>query len=42
MAYSIGGTSDNVNDGDGVEEGLASDDIPEGIAFVRDLSQINE
>ena len=29
--YSVGRTSDNVNDGNSVEEGLASNDIPEGI-----------
>jgi hypothetical protein len=41
-AHGVGGTSDNVDDGDGVEEGLASDDIPEGVAFVRDLPWIDE
>jgi len=29
--YSVGGTSDNVNNGNSIEEGLASNDIPEGI-----------
>ena len=31
--YGIGGTSDNINDSNGVEEGLASNDIPKGIGY---------
>ena len=29
--YSVGGTSDNVDNGNGIEEGLAGNDIPEGV-----------
>jgi len=35
--YSVGGTSDNVDHRNGVEKGLASNDVPGGPAVVHDI-----
>ena len=33
-SHSVGGTSDNIDDGNGVEERPASDDVPESVGIV--------
>ena len=41
QGYSISGTSNDINDGNCVEEGLASDNIPKGIIVVEDGLWVN-